>query len=211
MKIYHLTFVVLFICISFHGHAKHKNASYPDKRNHNFLDSVSTKRNEPPIQTANSPGHLMDNERYYYNYIEVPSVKWRGKYHTESIALTKMTVSSSVIRGFREMGRGFRELEQHESLFYDFPKPEASNHETKIYPNPAVNWVNIDLNEASSIETIELYDNSGVLKGSWNINAFHLENGTLRINTEGLCSGSYTVKLLSNTAIIKPLRLIIKK
>jgi hypothetical protein len=61
-------------------------------------------------------------------------------------------------------------------------------NETRIYPNPANNVLNINAN--SNINRVEVYNMMGQMVGSYNVNDMNTQ-----INTTSFANGIYTVKI----------------
>ena len=80
-----------------------------------------------------------------------------------------------------------------------------------IYPNPAQNNVNINMELiASSNVKVEVYNVSGQLVATENFGELTSGNHTLNFNTEALVDGVYTMKVVANDNV-KVSSLVIKK
>ena len=73
-----------------------------------------------------------------------------------------------------------------------------------IYPNPAKDFINIEIGTNSNeLLEVEVINSSGISVLSKNI-----EKGLSRVNLENLPNGSYIVQIIENGSIIKNLSLI---
>ena len=70
---------------------------------------------------------------------------------------------------------------------------EVEYAKAKVYPNPAVDFVTIELQDASKDVVIKLYDNSGKLVEF--VDAAKVANNKYQINISGLANGIYLVKI----------------
>jgi len=116
---------------------------------------------------------------------------------------------NSRLRGYREMIRGFREMEQDETLAYS---QNNSEPEIKLqaYPNPASHVLKINMGNTVEVDKIEIYDASGTLKDTYSDpNPWQRE--IIEINTVNLCSGSYTLRVYAKGIPFKPIRIVISR
>ncbi|WP_209330324.1 T9SS type A sorting domain-containing protein [Lunatimonas salinarum] len=118
--------------------------------------------------------------------------------------------SISRLRGYREMIRGFREMEQDELLAQPQINPEVA-FTLQAYPNPASHVVKLKVGSALAIQKVEIYDASGTLKNTWDVDAGPWQKEVLELNTGNLGSGSYTIRAYSNGIPLKPTRIIISR
>jgi hypothetical protein len=124
---------------------------------------------------------------------------------------TKIYAPSNVrLRGFREMNRGFREMEQDEKIMGNEFRSEIQQN-LEAYPNPANRFVKLKTNFSLDVEKIEVYTASGTLKATWNLELNPWGTNTIELNTESLEAGSYIFRAYSNGLPLKPMRILITR
>lgn len=129
--------------------------------------------------------------------------------HANSAAET-FAPMNSYLRGYREMVRGFREMEHDEILALPQISPDAE-YTLQAYPNPASHVVKIKVGNGAEVEKIEIYDASGTLKNTWKVDANPWKTEVIELNTGNLSSGTYTLRVYSNGIPLKPTRIIISR
>jgi hypothetical protein len=89
-----------------------------------------------------------------------------------------------------------------QSLVYvGTPEEQQLNQQTKVYPNPAQDWVRVDLPKRQTA-TIKLYSPAGQLLQTHTFAA----GQTPSISVQGLASGKYTLQInVGKLVIYKPL------
>jgi hypothetical protein len=91
--------------------------------------------------------------------------------------------------------------------FSDVEKPDIKDFTISFYPNPAKNYINIDLKQREGKYIIEMYDMLGksVLKKDL------LNNQNNPIDLNGMQNGTYLIKIVNeNNIIVKTKILLIK-
>jgi hypothetical protein len=86
----------------------------------------------------------------------------------------------------------------------------AISSEMRVYPNPAVNFINVDFGNAqiSGNITFELFNQAGEKVSSEKINS---NDSKISIITSGYATGVYTYRIISDSKVIKTDKVIITK
>lgn len=112
-------------------------------------------------------------------------------------------------RGYREM-RGFREMESEGQFFYD-SESVAEERNIRVFPNPAKDWISIYLPDAIGVRQILLYDMTGTVEKEWAPANHFIEAGLIKVSTENIVPGAYTLRIIGSDNALKPIRILIKK
>ena len=92
----------------------------------------------------------------------------------------------------------------------DIPQPQKDLKNIKVYPNPSIYYIDIEVNEIPPGEyQIKIYDFEGSLKIEEPIKTFMKGDIAQRINTDKLPNGSYLLVVSSGKGIIGKYQLII--
>lgn len=173
-------------------------------------------------------------ERIVLSAIIIPSGTQIRKNHTYdnnfklstdpeiSLALTKnSTIPNSVQkkgafgaqmiggRGYREMS-GFLEIES-EVQFFEHSESGAEVNSYRVFPNPTKDWISIFLPKEIGVRQILLHDMTGTIVKEWNpVNNF-TDPGLIKVSTENISPGTYTLRIIGSDNALKPIRILIKK
>jgi len=80
--------------------------------------------------------------------------------------------------------------------------------DVSIYPNPAVDFININLNEIKNVEAIRIINGQGMILKSLDVNDIQFEN---KINVSTLNSGMYFISVVNNNGHQVTKKIMIQK
>ena len=153
---------------------------------------------DPDFSTGGNGYHLKYNSSTYVN---------AGNNSVSPPISNDLQGNSRILGGTIDIGAYENDGTTYLIWFSDVEKPDIKDFTISFYPNPAKNYINIDLKQREGKYIIEMYDMLGksVLKKDL------LNNQNNPIDLNGMQNGTYLIKIVNeNNIIVKTKILLIK-